>query len=60
MIDHQHGRILMECDSCDEVISSEKGEEFDEFRARAKSDGWRTNKIANEWLHGCPRCGRPT
>lgn len=59
MIDHQHGKILVECDSCDEVISSEEGEEWPDFWRRAKRDGWRTRQIDNEWLHGCPRHGVP-
>jgi len=59
MIDHQHGKILIECDSCDEVFTGEKGEEWPEVWAKAKRDGWRTGKIAEEWLHGCPIHGVP-
>jgi len=59
MIDTQHGKKVIECDSCDEVFEGEKGEEFAVVWASAKRDGWRTRKIANEWLHGCPRHGVP-
>lgn len=49
MIDRQKGGIiLVECDSCPEA------------RAVIKREGWKVGKIANEWLHGCPRCGVPT
>lgn len=54
MIDHQGGKILIECDSCAEVFEGENAE------PEAKREGWRTRKIADEWLHGCPKCGVPT
>lgn len=58
MIDRQHGHIVIECDSCDEVI--ETGEsDFTEAWAKAKRDGWTSRKIANEWLHVCRKCGVP-
>lgn len=60
MIDRQGGRICIECDSCDEVHEGERGEEWNVVWAAAKAEGWTTRKIANEWLHGCPRCGAPT
>lgn len=60
MIDRQHDKILIECDSCDEVFSGEAGDEFIDVWNAAKRDGWRTRKIADEWLHGCPKCGVPT
>jgi uncharacterized C2H2 Zn-finger protein len=60
MIDRQHGAVLIECDSCDQVFEGEKGESFAEVWARAKEEGWRTRNIAETWLHGCPKCGVPT
>lgn len=60
MIDHQHGRILIECDSCDEVFTGGQGVEWEETWPAAKRDGWRTRKIAEEWLHSCPNCKVPT
>lgn len=60
MIDRQFGKLIISCDSCDETFESEKDESFDEVWAGAKREGWRTRKIVNEWLHGCPKCGVPT
>ena len=60
MMHNQKGLIQMECDSCDEVLESDRGEEFNEFKTRAKRDGWHIRKIADVWLHGCPKCGAPT
>jgi rubredoxin len=60
MIDRQHDKILIECDSCDQVYEGEVGEEFTTVWSAAKRDGWSTRKIADEWLHGCPRCGAPS
>ena len=60
MIDKQHGKILIECDSCNETFEGGSSEEFAVVWAAAKRDGWRTRKIADEWLHGCGKCGVPT
>lgn len=60
MIDRQGNRILIECDSCDEVFEGQEGEKFADVWALAKRDGWKTRQIAGEWLHGCPKCGVPT
>lgn len=57
MIDRQGLKILIECDSCDEVFSGDERAEFTEVWTAAKRDGWRTRKIGNEWVHGCTRCG---
>ena len=57
MIDRQGHKILIECDSCSEVFTGEEDQEFAEVWAEAKRDGWRTRKIAEEWVHGCRKCG---
>lgn len=59
MIDRQGGKILVECDSCDEVLDTETAD-FDEARNVMKREGWKIRKIADTWLHGCPDCGAPT
>lgn len=60
MIDRQHGKILIECDSCPEVFEGDQDEDFTTVWNSAKRDGWSTRKIADEWLHGCPKCGAPS
>ena len=60
MIDRQGNRILIECDSCSEVFEGHEDASFQEAWADAKREGWRTRKIADVWLHGCPDCGAPT
>lgn len=59
MIDRQHGHIVIECDSCNETFEGDQDEEFDVVWMSVKRAGWRTRKIADEWLHGCPKCGVP-
>lgn len=59
MIDRQGGKILVECDSCDEVLDTDTGE-FAEALQRMRREDWSARKIAGEWLHGCPNCGVPT
>ena len=56
MIDRQGGKVLIECDTCDEVFDGDSGD-FSEVVAAAKREGWRFKKIGGEWVHGCPRCG---
>ena len=60
MIDRQGNRILIECDSCAEVFEGEEGIDFKATWSAAKREGWRTAQIAGEWLHGCPKHGKPT
>lgn len=60
MIDRQYGRVVIACDSCDATFEGETDDEFAVVWAEAKRDGWRTRKIVDEWLHGCPRCGVPS
>jgi hypothetical protein len=57
MIDCQGAKVLIECDSCDEVFEGEDRAEFAEVWLAAKRDGWKAKKIGNEWVHGYPRCG---
>lgn len=59
MIDRQGGQILVECDSCDEILETGT-DDFAEAREAMKREGWKVRKIAGEWLHGCPNCGMPT
>lgn len=57
MLDRQHSRIVIECDSCDATEESEKGEQFEPFWSRLKNEGWKAKRIGNDWVHGCPKCG---
>lgn len=56
MIDRQGSKILIECDSCDDVFEGDEDAEFAEVWAAAKREGWRTKKIGEEWVHGCGKC----
>jgi hypothetical protein len=56
MIDRQHGKVLIECDSCSEVYEGDSGE-FNEVWAAAKRERWKTKKIGDQWIHGCTKCG---
>lgn len=57
MIDRQGLHILIECDTCHEVFEGEDRQEFAGVWKDAKTEGWRTKKIGDEWVHGCNRCG---
>lgn len=59
MIDRQNGGIiLVECDSCNEVLDTGT-KDFSEATAAMRREGWKARKIADEWLHGCPKHGVP-
>ena len=60
MIDRQGNKVLIECDSCDEVFEGHQDGPFEEVWPEARREGWKVRKIAGEWLHGCPKCGAPT
>ena len=58
MIDRQHGRIIIECDACDETFEGGIGDDFDVVWPAARSEGWQARKIGDQWAHICPdpRC----
>lgn len=55
MIDRQHGEITYECDACDETLAT-GGSEFNDALAMFRRDGWRAEKVGDEWTHLCPKC----
>jgi hypothetical protein len=55
MITRQHGNLVFECDTCDEVLESATSD-FGAAWNQAKRDGWRAKKIGTEWVHECPNC----
>ena len=57
MIHREHGKIVIECDSCSELFEGERDAEFAQVWAEAKRDGWKTKKVGTEWVHGCARHG---
>jgi hypothetical protein len=57
MIDRQHGHVLIHCDACEETYEG-NSDDFYEVWPAAKRDGWRTRKIAEEWVHTCPECSQ--
>ena len=58
MIDRQFGNIIIECDSCPEVLLTHEPE-FEQARAVMVRHGWKVRKIGKDWIHGCPKCGVP-
>jgi hypothetical protein len=55
MIRNAGGRIVIECDSCDDEFEGERGEPWPELWPRAKEEGWKARKVGRDFLHGCPR-----
>lgn len=56
MIDRQHGKIILECDSCAETFEGEPGDEWSVVWPAAQRDGWRSKKVGDQWEHSCGRC----
>lgn len=57
MIDRQHGKIVYECDACEEPL--ETGErEFKDALVIFRREGWKAERVGTEWVHTCPDCMR--
>jgi hypothetical protein len=52
MIDRQHDRIVIDCDSCDRTFEGDTDEWIDVW-PQARSDGWRARKIGRNWYQFC-------
>jgi hypothetical protein len=57
MLDRQHGKIVFECDSCNEVLETETSD-FVEALMILKREEWDARKIGDLWIHICPECKR--
>lgn len=58
MIERDRDReISFTCDTCGETENS-RTDEFNAAWADAKEDGWKTQKVGNDWVHTCPTCAR--
>jgi hypothetical protein len=55
MIDRQHNEITYECDACDETLATGQSE-FADAHAMFRREGWKAEKVGDEWVHTCPRC----
>ena len=55
MIERQHGKIQIECDSCGQVFDGDT-DDWDVVWTDAKDEGWRARKRDDKWTHACPEC----
>jgi hypothetical protein len=57
MIDNQHGCIVIECDSCTETFTGERGEEWSVVWGAATREGWRSKETKlGKWRHTYEEC----
>lgn len=57
MIDRQHGKFIVACDSCDAVLDTETGD-VGHARRRLEHEGWTVEfRGAGAFAHTCPGCG---
>ena len=55
MIDRQHGKMVVECDGCGEVL--ETGTAYwNEANATIHAEGWRAEKVGGDWCNYCAAC----
>lgn len=52
MIDRQGGSVVFECDCCPETFDSET-DDFSDAWCKARAEGWKSLKVADQWLHSC-------
>jgi len=45
------------CDICQEELYIPEAETFEEVLAKMKENGWKNEKIGDEWENLCPSCG---
>lgn len=58
MIDHQHGKIVFECDACGDTLETDTND-FNEANTARRDAGWLAEKVGRDWLHFCSeRCKR--
>jgi hypothetical protein len=58
MIDRQKGRIILQCDSCDDTFEGQRGDEWNDVWAAAKAESWTVKKRGEKkWEHRCGSCG---
>lgn len=57
MIDRQFGEITFECDGCEETFPSGEGE-WGDAMSQFRQNGWKAEKIGDDWVHLCPTCKR--
>ncbi|WP_439392362.1 hypothetical protein ACRQ5Q_22465 [Bradyrhizobium sp. PMVTL-01] len=58
MLDRQHGKFVVECDSCGDTLQTDT-RDFEEAREVMRLNDWKARKIGRDWIHGCPECGVP-
>jgi hypothetical protein len=51
------GDITFECDGCDETLPI-RDDGWDAAMAEFRDQGWKAEKVQDEWLHLCPDCRR--
>lgn len=56
MKDINCGRIVFECDSCDEVLETDaRPSEWTDAKACLDRAGWAAHQVGQDWIHGCPK-----
>lgn len=57
MLTRIYGKINFECDDCGEVLDSDT-KDFDDAMGVLRAEGWRSEKLGQDWSHYCPKCGK--
>lgn len=55
MIDRQHGKIIFECDDCNDTFEPD-GFIFGKAWVEVRDAGWTSRSIGGVWVHNCPDC----
>jgi len=54
-LERERGKIVFTCDHCGEVEETDT-RDFNEAREHIRAEGWRTEKVGDEWTHRCRTC----
>lgn len=51
-MDRQHGDIVFECDTCENVLETKQAD-FSSAWNMAQREGWKSRKVDGNWVHFC-------
>jgi hypothetical protein len=56
MIERDKGNVIFVCDTCEKKLETHL-DDFKEAFAMFRREGWKTERVGKDWIHGCEDCG---
>lgn len=55
-IERKGGDIVFVCDTCEAELETHS-DVWRDALALAKREGWASEQVGKDWVHGCDKCG---